>query len=209
MFDQLLDFNEYLKLFAGLIAIVDPIGVIPIYLGLIDEQDAEEKKRTTLMGIIGFIITLLVFNFFGEVVLDLFAIQLSSFRVAGGILLMILAMQMLRAGPSPAEQRSPTEKASVGIVPLAIPILAGPGAISTIIVYGQLVPSIGHKVMISGIIIVLACIIFIALRLAPLVGRLIGKTGMVVFNRIMGLIIAAISIEFIASGLLELFPGLM
>jgi len=149
----------------------------------------------------------------GSGILRAFGITVDSFRVAGGLLLMIMAISMLYAAPSPinttgTEQTEAEEKEDVAVVPLAIPLMAGPGAISTVIVFAQLSTSFYHYLMVSVVTVSVAVVTVTILLSAPVIGSLFGKTGMNIVTRVMGLILAAIAVEFIATGMLSLFPGL-
>jgi len=207
------DISEYLKLLAGLLAIVDPIGTIPIYLGMTRHNTLDERRQIALTASISFAIILIVSLFLGEQLLEAFGIGIPSFRTAGGVLIFTMGLSMLQAHESGAKQTEEERaesvvKESVAVVPLAIPLLAGPGAISTVIVYAHSDNSWLHYGLMSSVILTVAILIFIALRIAPLIGARLGKTGMNIVTRIMGLITLAIAIEFIAAGLTALFPGL-
>ena len=208
---ELLDWSEYTKLLAGLLAIVNPFSKIPVFLSLSKNLTPAETHRIALITSLAVIVTLSLFTFFGEALLDLFGITIEAFRIAGGILLLLISLEMMRSQPDTPKPGGsiPSEKTSIAIVPLAIPLSAGPGAISTIIVYAHRHESLDHDLLVNGVIICVAIVLFFALRLAPTMGAKLGKTGMNVFNRIMGLIIAAIAVEFIIDGLAIHFPGLL
>jgi len=151
---------------------------------------------------------------FGESLLRFFGISMASFRVGGGILVMLLAVAMFNAQLSgskhtPEEAREAEHKADIAVVPLAIPLLSGPGAISTVIIYTDQASDWGHLGMLIAICLVVAVVVWITLRLAIPIGAALGKTGINIVTRIMGLILAAIAVEITASGLGMLFPGLI
>src|SRR3990172_4045032 len=127
---ELRDWNEYLKLFIGLFVIVDPLSLTPIFLGMVRGRTDEEKRRVVSYASLAFSLALLLFVFFGKAILDVFAIRLSSFRIAGGLLLLIMSFEMLRTridSGSGDDESSKGDVTSVAIVPIAIPLLAGPG----------------------------------------------------------------------------------
>lgn len=203
----------YLKFFIGLIAIVNPVGTIPIFLEACKDMTEEQRKRTTTMTFLTVLTVLWVVLFSGEHILSFFGITINSFRVAGGILLFIMAMSMLHAKVSRTKQTQEEaedleNKDSVAIVPLGMPLLAGPGAISTVILYSHQYRDVIDYIISAGIIFGVAVIVWVCLRLSPHVRNLLGQTGINIITRIMGLIMAAIGVEIIASGLKGLFPGL-
>jgi len=205
--------TEYLKYFAGLLAIVNPVGAVPLFVNMTAQQTPAQKKHTGLVASFATCVVLLVVLLTGEAILRFFGISIASFRVGGGILLLLIAISMLHAKTSPAKQTEEeaidsSERDSIAVVPLAIPILAGPGAISTIILYAQRRDSISHYLLLSGEIVLVSLVVLFCFLAAPHLARILGKTGINIVTRIMGLIMAAIGVEFIANGLKQLFPVL-
>lgn len=213
MFDGagLLSWNEYVKILVGLVAMVPPPVVLTMFLSLVGDRSVAEKKQIALVASVAFGLTLLVFTFFGQAILDLFGITIPAFRIAGGILLLLMALEMMRAEVSDSAPESDTSSSatSIGIVPLAIPIMAGPGAISTTIIFASTPDSFSHRLLVGGIVVFMAVMIFLSLRVSLMTGRFYGKTTITVSNRVMGLIIAAIAVEFMLSGLADYFPSLV
>jgi multiple antibiotic resistance protein len=204
---------EYAKFFAGLLSIVNPIGSIPIFINLTTNQSPAERHRTGLMAALSVVMVLGVVLVTGETLLHFFGITVSSFRVGGGILILLMSISMMNARMSPVKQteeeaQDAAEKHSVAVVPLGIPLLAGPGAISTVIVYAHSDSSLTHHLLLGAEILGVAGAVWVSFRLAPFIASKLGRTGINVVTRIMGLIMAAIGIEFIANGLKELLPGL-
>jgi multiple antibiotic resistance protein len=209
----MLDYAEYIKIFIGLVAIVNPLGAVPIFISMTNDETRLERKRTVNQVAIGVCIILTVTLFFGQVMLQLFGITINSFKVGGGILVLLMAISMLHAKTSPIKQTDEEasesiEKSSVAIVPLAMPLLAGPGAIGTVILDAHKSQGVIHYLLTLLIIFALSLIIWGVLRMAPWIAEKMGSTGINVSTRIMGLILSAIAIEFIAGGLKGLFPGL-
>lgn len=209
----MLDYAEYIKIFIGLLAIVNPFGAIPLFISMTAEENARQRRTTTKMVAFGVGIILLVALFFGELLLQFFAITIDSFRVGGGILILLMAIAMLHAKTSQIRQTveeadESIEKESVAIVPLAMPLLAGPGAISTVILAAHKSSGVVHYLAVALGIVVLSLVVWVVLRVSPWITRRISATGINIFTRIMGLILAAIAIEFIANGLKGLFPAL-
>ncbi len=204
---------EYLKFFAGLVAILNPIGVIPIFINLTYNQTAAERNRTALVSATTVGVVLAVSLLCGELILNFFGISVASFQVAGGILILLNSMSMLQAKMGATRQteeeaQETAEREDVAVVPIGVPLTAGPGAISTVILYGHKPALFGRSVILIGGIAVVALIVWMAFRLAPLISRALSRTGINIVTRLMGLIMAAIGIEFIASGLRILFPSL-
>jgi len=204
---------DYLKIFVSLIAIVNPIGAMPIFLDLISEmQDALRYRIINVVAVtVAFILWIALF--FGEFILDFFGISVHSFRVGSGILIMLMAISMMHAKISPitqtrAEAVESRDKESVAVVPLSIPLLAGPGAISTVIIDAHRASGVAHYAIVAFEIGLLSLVLWLVLRLSPFISKHISATGINIFTRIMGLILAAIAVEFIANGLKGLFPAL-
>ncbi|MGQ9499371.1 MAG: YchE family NAAT transporter [Dissulfurimicrobium sp.] len=204
---------EYMKFFAALLSIVNPVGAIPIFINITNTQTSDDRHKTALIASLTIVMVLFVSLVAGEAILHFFGISISSFRVGGGILILLMAISMMHAHISPArhteeEAKDVADKDSVAIVPLGIPLLAGPGAISTVILYANRSNSILHYLILLAIILIVAGITWLCLRSAFLLADLLGKTGINIFTRIMGLIMAAIGVEFITNGLKQLLPGL-
>jgi len=205
------NWNEYLKLLVGLVAIIRPFAVVPTFLNLSAHHTSAEKRQIASVTALTVVVTLVVFTFFGQAILNLFAISLAVFRVAGGLVMLLLALDMLRAHNQPAAtppSKSAKPITAIAIVPLAIPLLASPGAISTIVIYATLHTSLSHKILVSGVIVVAVAIVFVVLQIAIRTGKPLSETARLVFNQLMGLIIAAVAIEFIMGGLAAYFPSL-
>src|SRR5690606_13967172 len=151
--------------------------------------------------------------FAGSQILHVFSISIDSFRVAGGLLLLTIAFQMLEARPmrpkrTPAEEQAALYSTSVGAVPHALPLLAGTGAISTVILFGQQSDALVHRGILIGICWLVALSVWISYRLAPQISKRLSQTSLNVASRVMGLILAAMAVEFIVGGLKQLLPGL-
>ncbi len=209
----MLSWAEYLKFLVSLLSIVNSIGAIPIFINLTTHQSAKERNRTGFYASLSALVVLMVVLLTGESLLNFFGITIASFRVGGGILILLMSVSMMYGRISPVRQteeeaRDVAEKNSVAVVPLGIPLLAGPGAISTVIVYANYESSWSHLLYLSAAIFIVSVAIWATFRLAPLIASALGKTGINIVTRIMGLIIAAVAIEFIASGLKQLLPGL-
>jgi multiple antibiotic resistance protein len=209
----MLEWTEYVKIFVAILVIVNPIGAVPFYISLTSGLPLADRKKIPNRTSIAIAVVLIVAALIGEALLRFFGISIASFRVGGGILLMLMAIAMMQAKQSrsrqtPEEAMEAEEKDSIAVVPLAIPLLAGPGAISTVIIYASLSNHPLHYglIMLSGVLV--AAAVWLALQSAERVARLLGRTGINIAMRLMGILLAAIAIEFIASGALGLLPGL-
>ena len=182
------------KAVIALFIIVDPFGNVPIFIGLTEKISETERKKVfntaTLVGII----LLLVFAFTGQEIFFIFGISLNSFEVAGGLLLLIISIRILISGSLRDSTESPE---SIGAVPIAIPLLVGPGAITATILNLQ---TFGTLVTIISVLIVLL-LTWIILRNVGTVYKFLGKTGSIVIARVMSLLIAAIAVQYILSGI--------
>jgi len=188
-----LDFiSELTRAFVALFIIVDPFGNIPIFVGLTENiTDAQRKKTYNTAILVGFAL-LLVFSFTGQEILSLFGLSIYSFEVAGGILLLIIAIRILISG----FHESTESPESLGAVPIAIPLLVGPGAITTTIFNLQ---SYGTIITIVAVVVVLA-LTWVILRFINGFYKVLGKTGAIVIARVMALLIAAIAVQYILTG---------
>ncbi|MCB2180887.1 MAG: YchE family NAAT transporter [Desulfobulbaceae bacterium] len=203
--------SEYLKFFAALSAIVNPIGAIPIFINLTADNTEKQRRTNAIRASYATVGILLTALFTGEALLGFFGISIASFRVGGGILILLMAISMLHAKMSPAkhtveEAEDSADRETVAVVPLGTPLLAGPGAISTVILYGQRYNSPVHYGILAVTIMILGISVLVSFRAAPVIASYLGKTGINVVTRIMGLIMAAVGVEFIANGLKQLFP---
>ena len=209
----MLEYTEYTKFLIALLAIVNPLGAVPIFVALTSGTPDTERKRIGKIVIASVLIILFAALLIGDGLLQFFGITIHSFSVGGGIIILLMAISMLQARRShisqtPEETREGESKDSVAVVPLAMPLLAGPGAISTVILYAHKDTGAGHYAVMAVDILIVGFLLWLVLKLVPWISRHVSQTGINIFTRIMGLILAAIAIEFIASGLKGLFPVL-
>ena len=188
-----LDFiSELTRAIIALFIIVDPFGNIPIFVGLTENiTDAQRKKTYNTAMLVAFVL-LVVFAFTGQEILAIFGLSIYSFEVAGGILLLIIAVRILISG----FHESTESPESLGAVPIAIPLLVGPGAITTTIFNLQ---AYGTAISILAVIVV-STLTWVILRFIDGIYKVLGKTGSVVIARVMALLIAAIAIQYILTG---------
>ena len=192
--------------------VIDPLGLLPIFVAM-TADDPPEKRRAMAARAVVFAFGLLAsFALFGTVVFRLFGISLEAFKIAGGILLLITALDMLRALPSrtrssPEETTEGSAKEDVAIVPLAMPLLAGPGSIATVMVLAARGTSWRHTGAVIAAVGLTLVVTYLLLRAAGPLNRLFGQSGIAVLERIMGLLLAAIAIQFVADGVMAISRG--
>jgi multiple antibiotic resistance protein len=191
-----LDFiSEVGRAAIALFIIVDPFGNIPIFMGLTENVPESKRKKVYNTAVIVGTVLLLVFAFTGTEILSIFGLSIYSFEVAGGILLLIIAIRILIMGSMHENVESPE---SLGAVPIAIPLLVGPGAITTTIFSIQLDDTAIPAIL--AVVIVMA-ITWIILRYINGIYKLLGKTGSIIIARVMALLIAAIAVQYILAGI--------
>lgn len=205
--------TEYTRFLTALLVILDPFMAVPILLALTGEHTAEQRARVAWIATATVATVLVTAALAGEHLLLFMGTSLASFRVGGGIILLLMALAMLRAEPdslraSLAETRPSEAPSGIAVVPLAIPLLAGPGAISTVIIQMQRPGSPHHSWMVIACILLVCLILWIVLRLAAPIGKALGRLGINIINRLFGLVLTAIAVEIMANGLKALFPVL-
>jgi multiple antibiotic resistance protein len=189
--------------------VVDPFGVVPIFLAM-TAGDPESKVRSMAFraSLVGAGL-LVFFAIFGGLLFKVLGVTLSAFKVAGGILLLITSFDMLRARPSqtrtsPPEQSEATTKDDVAIVPLAMPLLAGPGSIATVMVLVSKGPAIASAISVLISIVLTFVASYLILRAAAVIQRVLKHSGVAILERLFGLILAAIAVQFMLEGTRDL-----
>lgn len=205
----MLSFAEYSQFFVGLLAIVDPLGAIPVFLILTARQSPKVKRATIRLTVLSVFSVLLVSMLLGEVILNVLGISINAFRCAGGLVLLLMSLAMLQSHMiKPNEVNELEEDETIALVPLTIPLLAGPGAISTVIVYAHQSSEWTHSILIFAAIASVCFCLWLTLVAMPWLAKHITQKSIAMSTRIMGLLLAAIAVEFIAGGLKGLFPSL-
>jgi multiple antibiotic resistance protein len=204
-----------LKPLIALLVIVNPIGAIPFFIHFTQGFSREQRQHTTRVAAIAAFAVIAVSALAGLKIIQFFGISLASFQVGGGMLLLMSALQMLNAQPAEARRDDYAEGndkadtgASIAVVPLTIPLLTGPASISTMIIYANKTRhwwELGVLVL-YGVVIGLA--VWAAFSLSGRIARVLGRTGINVMTRLMGLLLAALAVEVISDGLVKLFPAL-
>jgi len=203
-----IDLTEYTKFFIAMLAIVDPLAILPVWANLTSNLTEENKTRLARRVATAVTVALVVALFLGQYILTFFGISIASFRIAGGLLLLVMAFELIYSPiAKPAGDNNPETVETRVVVPLAIPLLAGPGAFSTVIVFSYRNDTWWHYLLISGCLVILGMITWIALHMAGKILRRVSATGIAITVKVMGLIMAAIAVEFIANGIRSLITG--
>ncbi|WP_329743337.1 NAAT family transporter [Dyella sp. A6] len=205
------DFPFAMKVFAALFAIMNPIANIPVFLSLTEGASDSQKRRIALVTMTGVTVGCIVSMTVGDLILRVFGLTINDFRLAGGLLVLLIALDMLHGSSSAQHQPGTKEMADaqdVAIYPLTIPLLVGPGTIATLIVFGQNAMANG---LVPGLILgvaVFLVVLAMALFMAPLIGRHLSSRVTAITKRLMGMILAAIAMEMIVASLQVAFKGI-
>lgn len=195
-----------------MIAIVNPVMGVPMFVSLTGDMTSRDRNRAARATAITVTAVLAISIIAGDTILGFFGISVMDFSIAGGILVLLMAVNMLNARSdggariSADERLEAAHRSSVAIVPIGIPLLAGPGAISTAIILADKSSTLQHRGVLLGICMLIGILTFLTLRAARGLSQLLGIIGMNIFNRIMGLLLAAVAVSFIVGGLQNLFP---
>jgi len=206
---------DLIKPLITLLAIVNPLAIVPFFIHYTQGFTDGQRRRTVMVASFSAFVVIGVSALLGLQLLGFFGISIASFQVGGGLLLLMSSLSMLNA--KPAESKTTTEEiratevkaslgASIAVVPLTIPLLTGPATMSTVVIYAEKTRHIWELLMLVGYGAVIALATAAAFSLAEPIARVLGKTGINVMTRLMGLILAALAVEVMADGLGKLFP---
>ena len=206
---------DLLKPLIALLAIVNPVGVVPFFIHFTQTFSPEQRQRTIRISSFTAFLVIAVSALAGLKIIEFFGISLASFQVGGGTLLLISSLAMLNAQPAeskPSDMSDGEQKvdagASIAVVPLTIPLLTGPATISTIVIYAEKTRHVWELAVLVGYGMVIGAVTFVAFTAAGRIAKVLGRTGINVMTRLMGLILAAMTMELLADGLVKLFPVL-
>ncbi len=206
---------DLLKPLIALLAIVNPIGVVPFFIHFTQSFNPEQRQRTIRISAFSAFVVIAVSAVAGLKVIEFFGISLASFQVGGGTLLLISSLAMLNAQPAeskPSDVNEGNEKidagASIAVVPLTIPLLTGPATISTMVIYAEKTRYLWQLGVLVGYGIVIGLVTYLVFTASGRIARVLGRTGINIMTRLMGLILAAMAVELLADGLTKLFPVL-
>lgn len=204
---------DIFKPLIALLAIVNPIGVVPFFIHFTQDFTDEQRRRTIRVSAFSAFVVIATSALAGLQIIQFFGISLASFQVGGGLLLLISAIQMLNAQPAEARKEDVSEGsskvdagASIAVVPLTIPLLTGPATISTMVIYAEKTRHWWELAVLVGYGVVVALATYAVFSASGRIARALGQTGIDIMTRLMGLILAALAVELLADGLQKLFP---
>lgn len=206
-------YADTVKFLIAMIIMMNPLGSLSIFLQLTKKFPIAHQRETAIKCGISMTVIMVITIWIGNQALDYMGITISSFRFAGGIILLLTGLSMLQSKESPINHTpeddiAAEERHSIAIVPLALPIIIGPGAISTLVIASNDYPDMVLKAWLSGLCVALAVGMFAILYYGAIIGRVVGESVMKVITRIMGMIIMAIAVGMLANGLIGLIPAL-
>ena len=208
------------KIILSLMVLVNPFSALSIFLELTQGYTSRERRRTAQITALSVFIIMTVFIFSGNWILKILSISTGSFQVGGGILVFLIDVSMMNSGSNPAKPKIGTQEHdeitvqprpnmnAVAIVPLAMPLIIGPGGISTVIIHASAARHMNDLLAILAAGAVISVICYLSLLAAAKVSRWLGETGLTVLNRIMGMLLAAVAVEIVIAGIRSLFPQL-
>ena len=195
--------------FTLIFAIVDPFGYIPLFLAMTAENTDEQRSRMLRKACVTAFLVLTLFTFFGSRILGLFGISIPALQISGGLILLVIGFEMLKVIPvaekvSPAEELEGVRKDDISIVPLAIPMLSGPASMATVVVLAAKAEAALDYAVIVGSIVLTLIITYLTLKSSSRILRYLGQSGLNVMTRIMGLLLAAMAVQFVINGYLAI-----
>ncbi|WP_134681163.1 MarC family protein [Paracoccus ravus] len=202
-----MDMTQTISAFVTLFVVIDPIGLAPIFIALTRDMDPQRRRRIGWRALAIAAALLTLFGLAGEAILSGIGISLPAFRIAGGILLLLTALDMLferrteRREGKAKDETAEDHHDDPSVFPLATPLLAGPGALATMILLVNQDPGTAHTLMIHGVMLVVLGIVAVLFALASPIAHLLGRTGTMVVTRLFGMLLAALSIQFVIDGL--------
>ena len=204
--------STFIKDYVALIAITNPLSALAIFTSLTGDYSKKLIQSTALTTFFAISVILIVMTWIGLPLLHVFGIKTSEFAIAGGIIIAIIGYTMLqgetsKTNHSPEEQQASIQRESIAIIPLSIPMIAGPGAMVQAVMISNATPSVLGKLQLTGICLCVALTIYVTLRFSNAIHSLLGVSGLKTLTRIMGLIIMSIAITMVIHGLEDVFPG--
>ncbi len=204
--------DELVKFFVLFFVVVEPITLVPLFAAMTEGADEAFRRKMALKAVIVAGLVLLLFAVGGAWFLRMMGISMAAFRIAGGIMLFLIALEMVFARESgtrstPDELEEGKKRVDVSVFPLAFPFIAGPGALAIVLLtFGASRDDFALSVGLFGVVITVLVITYLLMRITPLVMRVMGVTGGNVVNRLSGVVLAALAVQFIITGVTDAFP---
>ena len=204
----------YLAFIVSVFALMNPLAAVPIYLGLTADMEPDALRRIPFKTALAAFVIMVIAFIAGETILLMFSVSIPALRIAGGIVILSMGWSMLQARISRTRQTSEEAKEasnrdSIAVIPMAIPVTAGPGAISLMVVAASYPNAIEGRIAIILAVLFVCILLWLFLKSARTISSVLGRTGMNIVTRIMGLLMLAVGVEYMARGLGEMFPGLL
>jgi multiple antibiotic resistance protein len=208
---------EVSKILLAFLVLINPLAALTIYLDATADYTRAERRAVARICAISVFIIMVIFTLTGQYILKGLGISIGAFQVAGGLLVFMIALSLINNSNKPIKPKVGIEenaalqtsnKSSIGVVPLAMPMVIGPGGISTVVIYASSSQTYIHTLSIIAASLIISIICYLTLRAGNQVSRYLGNTGMSILNRVMGLLLAAVAVEIMATGLKAIFPDL-
>ena len=202
-----MDFSFILRTFITFFTVIDPLGLVPVTLVILRHHNREQRKQTITKAVVISALVITVFALVGKIIIQSLGIGLYAFNIAGGVLLFLIALEMLfgrtpETRESAQDEKEAVSKPDVSVFPLAIPMIAGPGTLATTILFAD--SAAGNIFNIAAVILAIIFCLFVAwlvMDKSGVIMKLIGRTGISVFSRILGILLAALAVQFILNGI--------
>tara|TARA_B100000029_G_C17543804_1_gene947698 strand:+ start:1280 stop:1918 length:639 start_codon:yes stop_codon:yes gene_type:complete len=200
------DLEFFILCFSSLFTLINPIGIVPIFISITEEHNQKERENIAIKAIIFSFFVLIIFAFIGEIIFAFYGITIHAFRIAGGILLFKISLDMIeskrsRTKTTPKEEKEAEDKNEIALTPLGVPLIAGPGSIASIMILSSEANGINKKLELFTALISVLIITFFIFQTSKFLSKKFGKSGLRIMQRIMGFILMVISIEFISKGI--------
>lgn len=193
--------SSFMFYLVGFLVISNPIGAVPVFCSLTQGRSAHSRHRIARITAATAFVVMIISMLAGKATLGFFGISVASFRAAGGLLILLMAISMMWGKSREKKETVQIDDRELGITPMAIPLTAGPGIISTAIIFADRAGAWSDYAIMAGSALATSLVVWVALRMSGTVQRMMGETGIQVVTRLMGLLLAAIAVEFIAEGL--------
>jgi multiple antibiotic resistance protein len=208
---------EVTKILLAFLVLINPLAALSLYLDLTADLSGRERRRVAKICSMSVFVIMVVVTLTGQLILRALGISIGAFQIAGGVLVFLISLSLIGGNANPAKPEvskqasdlninKPSDLTSIAVVPLAMPMIIGPGGISTVMIYASSSKGYLHTLAILAATLIISLICYFTLRAAATVSQVLGETGMKILNRVMGLLLAAIAVEIIVAGIKTLFP---